>query len=210
MDTYSSMILAEKIASELGEKIYILPPIWYGISPHHMNFPGTITISSETLLNLVLDIAKSLKRHGIQRLVIINGHGGNTATLSLAIRKIRDEIGLKVVLLNPWELASDKIQEILETKIWGHACEFETSVALVAIPDKVRTNKIKKPNIKVPKTPYTAIWERTHVISPWNTDDFTDTGSIGDPTKATKEKGEKLFKVMLERSLEFIKSFIEG
>ena len=210
MDTYSSIVLAEKVASRLKGEVLILPPIWYGISPHHMNFSGTITISSDVLLNLVLDIAKSLKKHGVKRLIIINGHGGNIPTLSLAIRQIKDKIGIKAVLVNPWELIRDVEKELLETKIWGHACEFETSVAFIEIPNKVRREKIKKPNIKTPKVPYMAIWEENRVVTPWNTDDFTDTGSIGDPTKATVEKGEELFNAMLERTIKFIKAFMES
>ena len=113
------------------------------------------------------------------------------------------------MLVNPWELIGDVIKELLESKVWGHACEFETSVAMVEIPDKVRIEKIKKPKIKEPKVTYFAIWEQVKVIIPWNTDEFTDTGSIGDPTKATREKGEKLFNAMYERTLDFIKKFIE-
>jgi len=174
-----------------------------------MNFPGTITLSSETLISLVFDIAKSLKHHGVKKLIIINGHGGNTAPLTLALRKIREEIGLETVLVNPWELIRDVIMETLESSVWGHACEFETSEALVIIPDKVRINKIKKPELKEQKAPYMALWEKTKVVWPWNTDELTSTGSIGDPTKASREKGEKLFNAMLERTLEFITKFLE-
>ncbi len=209
MDTYSSIVLSEKIAEALNGKVLVLPPIWYGVSPHHMNFPGTITLSSETLISLVFDIAKSLKHHGVKKLIIINGHGGNTAPLTLALRKIREEIGLETVLVNPWELIRDVIMETLESSVWGHACEFETSEALVIIPDKVRINKIKKPELKEQKAPYMALWEKTKVVWPWNTDELTSTGSIGDPTKASREKGEKLFNAMLERTLEFITKFLE-
>ncbi len=209
MDTYSAIVLSEKVAERLNGKVLVLPPIWYGISPHHMNFPGTITLSDETLISIVLDIARSLKAHGVERLIIINGHGGNVNALSIAIRKIKDNLGLKVVLINPWTLINDVISNVLESKIWGHACEFETSVAFIEVPDKVRRDKIKKPNINEPKVPYVAIWEKNRVITPWNTDDFTDTGSIGDPTKASEEKGKILFDAMLERTLKFIEKFIE-
>jgi len=209
-DTFSVIKLSEDIAKELEGQVLVLPPIWYGVSPHHMNFPGTITISPETLMALVYEIAESLYRHGVERMIIINGHGGNIDALKLVIRRISDDLGMKVVLINPWELISDVIEKVVESKIWGHACEFETSTALIEIPDKVRVNKIRKPNIRIPKIPYMALWEKNKVITPWNTDDFTDTGAIGDPTKASKEKGEKLYKAMFERTLDFIKKFIES
>ena len=209
MDTYSAIVLSERVAERLNGRVLVLPPIWYGISPHHMNFPGTITLSNETLISIILDIARSLKKHGVKRLIIINGHGGNVNALSIALRKLRDELGLKAVLINPWTLINDVISDVLESKIWGHACEFETSVAFIEIPDKVRRDKIKKPNIIEPGIPYVAIWEKNRVVLPWNTDDFTNTGSIGDPTKASEEKGRILFDAMLKRTLEFIEKFIE-
>ena len=174
-----------------------------------MDFPGTITLQPETLISLTYDIAKSLKRNRIEKLVIVNGHGGNIPALSIVIRKIREELGLDVVLINPWELINDVIQEVIESKVWGHACEFETSLAYIEMPELIRKDKIVDPKIKTPH-PYMAIWERNMVHTPWRTKDFTNTGSIGFPSKATREKGEKLWNAMLERVLEFIKAFISG
>jgi len=208
MDTYSVLSMAKKLSEDLEGKVFILPPIWYGFSPHHMKFTGTITLSYETLMNLVYDIAKSLAYHGIKKLIILNGHGGNIAPLTLTLRRIKDELELTAVLVNPWELAGDEIKEIIESKIWGHACEFETSVAFVEIPEKVRQNKIKKPRIITPNVKHFAFWEKEHVVYPWDTDEFTDTGSIGDPTRASNEKGEKIFNAMYIKTLKFVKKFI--
>ncbi len=210
MDSYSSYILSREIASKLSGDVLVLPPIWYGISPHHMHFKGTITLESSTLLSMVRDIARSLDKHGVRKLIIINGHGGNIPTLNLALREIKEKTKLKAILINPWELINDVIKDVLESEIWGHACEFETSVALVIIPDKVRKDKITKPNIKTPKMKYAALWSPIRVTTAWNTDEFTDTGSIGDPTKASVEKGEKLWQAMLERTLSVVKEFIES
>ena len=210
MDSFAAIKLAEKVAESLKGEILILPPIWYGLSIHHMKFPGTITLSSETLVGLITDIARSLKHHGVKKLIILNGHGGNVTPIAIALRKIRDEIGLETALVNPWELASEDIQKIIESKVWGHACEFETSVALAIIPEKVRKDKIKKPNLKEQRAKYMNLWDRPRIIWAWNTDDFTDTGAIGDPTKASREKGEKILEIMFKRTLEFVKSFINA
>jgi len=209
-DSFGAVILSEKIARELEDKVLVLPPIWYGFSPHHMNFAGTITLSSQTLINLIVDIAKSLRRHGVKKLIIINGHGGNIPIITIALRIIREEVRLQAVLINPWELISDIINETLETKIWGHACEFETSLAFVQMPGKVRKDRIKKPQLKQPKVSALALWEKNKVVTAWNTDDITDTGSIGDPTKATVEKGKIMFDAMVERTLKFVKEYIEN
>ena len=65
-DTYSAVHLSEKVAETLKGRVYVLPPIWYGISPHHMNFPGTITLSEDTLIGLVFEIAYSLNNMGLK------------------------------------------------------------------------------------------------------------------------------------------------
>lgn len=208
-DTIGAYKLSQFIASALKEDVLVLPPIYYGVSEHHMDFPGTITISADTLIAIVYEIGVSLHHFGVKKMIIINGHGGNVHALSIAIRKISEKLGMQVVLINPWELINDIIEKTLETKIWGHACEFETSLAMVEMPELVRYDKIIDPNIKKPGIKYVAIWEKNRVHVPWRTRDFTDTGSIGFPSKATKEKGEKLWKAMLDRTLEFVRSFIQ-
>ena len=199
MDYFSAERLAEDIAKK-NEKIYVLPGIPYGVSEHHMDFRGTITLRPETLINIVEDIVGSLHKHGFNNIVIINGHGGNTSPLEVAIRNIKEKMGVKVYLINPWELARDVIDETLESDVWGHACEFETSEALYIIPDLVRKEKIEDPQIN--KEMHELIG-KAHM--PWHTIEITNTGSLGYPTKASKEKGEKLYKAMLERTIELIK-----
>ncbi len=199
MDSYSVEFLAEDLAKSM-DNVYILPPIYYGASEHHMDFDGTITLSHETLINLIKDIVNSLNKHGFKKIIILNGHGGNRDPINIALRELREETEIKIILINPWELIQETIEETLETKVWGHACEFETSEALWIIPEKVRSDRIKDPNLD------TDLYESVKkIVIPWHTKDLTDTGSIGFPTKATKEKGEKLYKGMLSKTMEAIK-----
>jgi len=206
-DTIGAYMFSLEIAKHFDGKILVLPPIYYGVSEHHMDFPGTITVSPETLIRLVVEIAESLSRHGVKRLIIINGHGGNTDALNIAIRRIHTQLHMNVSLINPWELISDVIEETLESDVYGHACEFETSLAFVEMPELVRVDRIKDPKIRSIGR-YFDIWGKNRAHTPWRTKDFTDTGSIGYPSKATKEKGMKLWKSMLERTIEFIRRFI--
>ena len=207
-DSIFATQMSLEVAKHFNGSILVLPPIYYGVSEHHMDFSGTITISNDTLISLVYEIARSVWQFGVKKFIIINGHGGNKNALSIAIRKIREEIGMDAVLINPYELINDVIAETIESRVWGHACEFETSVALIKMPELIRRDKIIDPKIKETIS-YTSIWEKNIVITPWRTSDFTDTGSIGYPTKATKEKGEKLWTAMLSRVVEFIEEFIK-
>jgi len=204
MDFFS----AERIARDVSGKIenaYVLPGIPYGVSEHHMDFLGTITVSSETLIMIVYDIVSSLKRHGFSRIFIINGHGGNTAPLNVALGKIRENLGLVVYLINPWELIGDYIKEVLESDVWGHACEFETSVAMHIIPNLVRRENIKDPEINMD------VEDRIKKVHmPWHTIEITNTGSIGYPTKASEEKGKKLYEKMLDETIKTIKELLSS
>jgi len=202
-DTIGAYKLSQSIASELKENVLVLPPIYYGVSEHHMDFPGTITISTDTLISIVYEIASSLRRFDIKKIIIINGHGGNIPALNIAIRKINENLHMQAILINPWELITDVTEKVLETKIWGHACEFETSIALRIIPEKVVRDKIVDPELNI------KAHERIEkFIYPWHTKEITNTGSIGYPSKASYEKGERLYNEMLRKTIEHIKNFI--
>jgi creatinine amidohydrolase len=76
-DTMLASAVSAAASKRLPERIAVLPPSWYGFSPHHMHFPGTVTLRANTLLSVVEDIVGSLVAHGFKRVVLVNGHGGN-------------------------------------------------------------------------------------------------------------------------------------
>jgi|Deesub1362B_J571_1020462.scaffolds.fasta_scaffold00003_563 creatinine amidohydrolase len=203
--------LAEAIARAAAEKskskVLIVPVVMAGVSEHHMKFPGTITIKSETFMSILFDVAESLKRHGVKRLVILNGHGGNTPSIQLILRRIREELGLTVSAINYWQLIPDVIDKVLESRVWGHAGEFETSVALYIYPDKVAKKKIRKPKLRKLSLPYSNPNEKVRVYLPINWEEYTDNGVLGDPTLASAEKGGILINALLDRIIQFIESF---
>ncbi len=98
-------------AETKGIKIILLPTLWLGYSEEHQNFPGTITLHPHTLESVLLDIARSLKRHGARRFLIINAHGGNNPVLQLAADRIERDVELQTHLLN-WSSYGDLSEEI--------------------------------------------------------------------------------------------------
>src|SRR6476661_244249 len=66
-----------------NDRALVMPPPWYGFSPHHMRFAGTVTLVAETLMKVAEDIVASLVGHGFRRLAIVNGHGGNGGVIDL-------------------------------------------------------------------------------------------------------------------------------
>jgi creatinine amidohydrolase len=89
VDSYVAMTLAEDVAERMGA--LVAPPIWYGDSSHHGAFPGTITVRPDTLTLLIRGVARSLARHGFDRIILLNGHkGSNLPALNSAVRVLHD------------------------------------------------------------------------------------------------------------------------
>ena len=79
-DTARAYSFSKMIGERFGKQLLICPPLSYGISVHHMSFPGTITLRCETYIHMLIDIAVALGKHGIKRIIYLNGHGGNTGS----------------------------------------------------------------------------------------------------------------------------------
>ena len=96
-DSMVAIALAEDAAKEAGA--LVAPPIWFGWSPHHMAYPGTITIRPETLIELIMDVCRSLIYHGFHRVIVLNGHRvANMAPLTIAATTLREQTGAYVVV----------------------------------------------------------------------------------------------------------------
>ena len=97
-DTISADGLCRRAAAIMGDRAAVAPALPYGVSWQHLNFPGTITLTPETLTTLLLEIITSLARHGFPRVAVVNGHGGNTAAIGTAVGEARQRIaGMRVL-----------------------------------------------------------------------------------------------------------------
>ncbi len=219
--------LVEKVVhyvAESREDMVVLPTIVYARSAHHLMYTGTISLQLETFINVVNDILVSLAKHGFRKVAIINGHGGNRGALSSAISKFQ-EVDIKhplIVLANYYSFGTDKVKEIRESGVGGmaHAGEYETSLSLYLQPDLVEMDKAVKrvPRSPIPEyiyadllgdspismaVPYDCssktVWEYT----------FCESGVAGDPTVASKEKGEKIFNYVINDMHKFFDKLSE-
>lgn len=134
-------ILAERVAAEAAEPlgIPVFPVIAYGITPTFGAYPGTISVRVETFLAVVRDALDSLERHGFKRVLIVNGHGGNSPISGLVNQWVADHPRVTVRLHHWWNAprVSKKVQEI--DPIASHASWMEnfpwTRIEGVAMPD---------------------------------------------------------------------------
>lgn len=195
------------ICKKAAEIVYpialVTTPISIGISTHHMRFPCSLTLRYSTFINVIFDIAWSLKQHGIKKVVIINGHGGNVNAIRIAARRIYDELNLTAASLSYWDLLPDeKAKEILESypRYPGHACEFETSLSYIVQPELMRNDLISKSDeLVLPR------YERFYAKIE---DEYSISGiNRGDPRLATKEKGQKLIDIIISEVAAFLKDF---
>jgi creatinine amidohydrolase len=200
--------LATRLDSELAEDALLCPPIPYGLSEHHLAFPGTITVRLDTFVDLLLDVVESLAHWGLRRVLVINGHGGNIDALRLVSAKARRDHGSLVAAVMWALLAADEIAGRVDSPSYGHACEVETSVVMALAPDRVYSDRISGPVGRRSVDPLTDP-PRSMVDQATPMDAWTDDGALGDPRRASLEFGEALVATAHRRALEFARRFVD-
>lgn len=205
--------LAERLASAASGLAVMTPPLPIGFSPHHLNFPGTISARPETLTSLLADVVDSLRRAGIRRFLIINGHGGNLAFLPAWMATCERELGVRLALAHWSLLGQDVVADTAQSSPIGHACEVETSLVMALAPHLVRPDRLTPAPVKPDPHPLVkghAIPERAvGVFLPRPFETISDNGALGDPTAARPEAGERLADVIIERATEFVRWFAD-
>jgi creatinine amidohydrolase len=206
-DAYIATQFALQTAESVAErvKVVVTPTISFGFSPHHMQFKGTITLSEPTLVRVIVEICKSLVHHGFKKIVLINGHGGNSTAIENALHEMSGKVEAKIFSINWWDLATDKIKEVATRPVF-HACDMETSVAWFLNQRVLEDKRVDEQG----KSPFPGFVEADmlaqtpQVSAAFMMKDITDSGVVGLSTKATKEKGRQIAEVVLERLTEFI------
>jgi creatinine amidohydrolase len=207
-DSAIAQALANRLSGDLGDRVLLCPPLPYGLSEHHMGFAGTLTLRAETLLGFLSDLAESLSHWGLRRLLVVNGHGGNIDAIRLAARVARRDHGALLAGLMWAQIAADVIAERVTSEQYGHACEVETSVAMVLAPDSLRAERIVEPQPARPRDTFTDP-PSPRVDRPTWFQEWTQNGALGDPRLASVELGEEVVETSYARALEFARLFAE-
>lgn len=217
---YTDTITAVEVSERVSEAIGVLhtPPIWAGYSPQHMygagEGRGTITLRSQTLLNLMYDVARSCIHHGFNRIIFINGHGSNIKVVDPVLRRLRYETGALISFVKPYMERYTGILEGLmenppeETPGW-HSSELETSQDLAWNPDLVRMERASDSRAHIPDylpksfskddgMPDAEFEGYQYFSFPMDHHEFIENGTIGNPMRATAEKGEEAFRRLSE------------
>lgn len=197
----TDIFLAEKLAEQVSERTgaLVYPSVNFGYSWVWRDRVGTVSLRQPILQEVLKDVVHSVERYGIRLIVFINGHEANSATLKYAVREVQDETAVKVLgMFYPgWQKV---YQDCLESPTWGgmfHACEFETSLMLAAREELV---KMEDAVAEYPEKPVLYGMDNTSI------GDLSVSGTYGDPTIATKEKGKKMLEIFTENIVRLIES----
>ncbi|WP_239003998.1 creatininase family protein [Nocardia panacis] len=197
-DTAVACLIAQRLSETYG--LLLLPPITISCSHEHKGFAGTVSIDAATLIAVIEDIRASLARSGINKLVLVNGHGGNYVLSNIALQANTEA---RSVALFPgreeWNAARESAGMATTAHADMHGGELETSILLHAKPELVGDN-----------------WR----VSDHDADDrphflltgmaaYTTSGIIGRPSLASAVKGEAVLKSLVETFADHLKILME-
>ncbi|MFW5898761.1 MAG: creatininase family protein [Candidatus Saliniplasma sp.] len=213
LDSYVAKALAQDAAKKTG--VLVTPPLWFGDSSHHLDFPGTVSLSTNTLIEVIKDIVRSLSRNGFKKILLINGHkSANLAALETACKTVHED-ELKDTMLaiaDPMNI-SKGITSIKDT-IEHHAGELEISQVWYKYPELIKEDELEGTehiDLKKDLSPFTKedlLGKNDETISViWNSHEekkMVPNGSFSDSTKASREKGKKYHDYMVDILVDFI------
>lgn len=213
LDAYVAITLAEDVARRKG--VLCAPPLWYGDSSHHTDFPGTLSLRTETLMLVIRDLCRNLARHGFNRIVIINGHkGSNLPALTTAVKNLHEEElpGVLFAVADPLHLARSAAGRIKETRE-HHAGELEMSEILYKRPELIRSDRLTDGQVDfqavfggfVGDDLFGPAPEGVEIV--WSSREeraFTPTGSFSSSARISLEKGRAYHEHMVDRLCELI------
>jgi creatinine amidohydrolase len=193
-DTDIVTAVARGVERKRANKILCLPTLWPGHSPHHLFFPGTLSVSQMPYIQLVIELCRSMVSMGSRKIFLLNGHGGNDVPLRAAVRELKSEFPrVRVVSASYWSLANQSIR---------HACEVETSLMLHLHPGRVKMRLAKRDG-PAPTTGARPVYfiNEFHEIS--------KSGTVGDPTSATTKKGRRFLEKIVGDVTAFVDEFVK-
>ena len=205
IDYFDARYLAYKVAEACQDpKPFVLPPIPFGVSYHHEDFKGTLSVTNDGLSRFVYDLGMSLAKNGIKKIIILNGHGDNAPTLNYAAQMINRDAHI-FVCVDTGETSDVDLDKLIDTPNDIHAGEIETSTTLAIRPELVQMDKASDTTLQFSSS---YLDFSSHNSVPWyvRTKKISEDGTMGNPTKATAEKGEKMWAIMIDHLVKFVET----
>jgi len=183
-DVWQPWEMAQRLSARTG--VLLAPAVNYGMSMHHLGFAGSLSLRPDTVSSIIIDLLDSAYQHGFRHVLLLNGHGGNTAAIQTALAEVLHELpGLEVRLSQWWR--EPEVVEVLEEAFPGHppahADAGETSVVMAVRPDVVHLERAQHS----PGAPGVSFLTRHAFLEHY------PHGVIGlDPRRASADVGERV------------------
>ena len=193
--------------------LLVTPTLWTGHSPHHESFGGTISLDADAFLSHLEGVVSSALGSAFDAVLLVNGHGGNIALLGAATSLIGSKHpGSQILGVTYFRLATEAIREIRDTEQggMGHGGEFETSLLLHFHPNLVDLSRL---TVEPLDEPYE--WGGKDLLEGGSLtvyrefEELSDSGILGDPSRASAEKGERLAEPIVEELGEMLRTIHE-
>jgi len=210
LDTDVAIVYHIACQAAKRERAIVAPPVNYGYNEKELAFPGTVSVTTETLIHFLFDLCSSLSRTGFKKILLFNGHGFNAPVMMVVSHMVNERTDSLCAATSYWQLIDrELLRQIRESKTPGgmsHACEFETSIQLFLDPEHVNMSKaVKEINFQETRFTFFDLIETPPVMLRTHWDKNSQSGVIGDPTLATREKGEKLLNAAIDGLAEFLR-----
>ncbi|HIM27832.1 MAG TPA: creatininase family protein [Candidatus Marinimicrobia bacterium] len=193
-----------QMAWEKTSSVICLPTIPYGVDCNLLEFPLTIHVKQTTLDLMLTEIVASLAHHGIRKIVLINGHGGNDFTP--LVRQIQADLGVFIFWCNIYEVGQDKHNEIFDTAD-DHAGELETSMALALFPELV---ELEQADSGASRPFQFEALEQGWIKTSRMFSNLNDHCGNADPSLSTAEKGQQYLDFICNRISNFLIELAEA
>lgn len=173
---------AERYADEHGEDPIVAPAVPVGVAEEHRAFDGSLWVSEDTLRSYVADVCRSLAHHGFDRVVVVNGHGGNTGALREVCARLTRDGDCYAVPFTWFDVVAPEFE-------LGHGGPTETSMMLHLAPELVREDRYEEAAAGAGHE-FGVFVDDTNLA--YDFDEFSESGNLADPTPATAAEGERL------------------
>jgi creatinine amidohydrolase len=189
-DALAAHVVAENGADRYDSEVVVAPTIPVGVAEEHRHFAGTLWVSEDTFRSYVRETVASLASHGWNRVVVVNGHGGNIAPLrEVCGRLTRDEVAYAVPFTWFDAVDADDVEGWPEGAAMGHGGPLETSLIRALDPDLVDEDRFAAASADGAEG-----WGEWHAGTnlAYDSAEFTDSGVVGDPGLSSEVFGERL------------------
>jgi creatinine amidohydrolase len=207
MPLATDALLGDHLAHGLADRLdaFVAPTVRVGCSSHHLAFPGTLSLADDTFGAMVADLVSSLAQAGFSRIVLVPTHGGNFAPLAAAVEKLTDSNRQRVVALTDLGVLLQVAQ--LGEREFGvplpegglHAGEWETSMLMAIHPDLVHMDRAEAGYVGDPQEAIAGLFDS-------GVKSLSETGAIGDPTRASAEHGRRYWETVLDLAVEQVEA----